>query len=187
MEATDAKGQSRWKGWSRGLDYPLCQAIKKVLIASGGCERWSRRATEQMEEIRHEFGWLESDSTVVLSGRSGDVEWWTFGGTRANATLARALADATRSRVEHNGFCLTFESRPSLDDVQQAVKEVRSQDVVSIRPVVDQDAIEGLKFSECLPDHLAVEMLERRLSDTDSVRKTLEQYERYVAAVTSSD
>ena len=187
VEATDAKGQSRWKGWTRGLDYPLCQAIKNVLIARGGCERWSRRATEQMEEIRHEFGWLESDSTVVLIGRSGEVEWWTFGGTRANATLARALTDATRSRVEHDGFSLTFESRLSLDDIQQAVKEVRSQDVASIRPVIDEDAIEGLKFSECLPDHLAVEMLEQRLSDTESTRKTLEQNERYVAGWTQSD
>ena len=187
VEATDAKGQSRWKGWTRGLDYPLCRAIKNVLIARGGCERWSRRATEQMEEIRHEFGWLDSGSTVVLIDQSGEVEWWTFGGTRANATLARALTDATRSRVEHDGFSLTFESRLSLDDIQQAVKEVRSRDVASIRPVIDEDAIEGLKFSECLPDHLAVEMLEQRLSDTESTRKTLEQTERYVAGWTQSD
>ena len=187
VEATDAKGQSRWKGWTRGLDYPLCRAIKNVLIARGGCERWSRRATEQMEEIRHEFGWLDSGSTVVLIDQSGEVEWWTFGGTRANATLARALTDATRSRVEHDGFSLTFESRLSLDDIQQAVKEVRSRDVASIRPVIDEDAIEGLKFSECLPNHLAVEMLEQRLSDTESTRKTLEQTERYVAGWTQSD
>ena len=99
VEATDAKGQSRWKGWTRGLDYPLCQSIKRVLIAKEGSQRRSRRATEQIAEIRHEFGWLESGSTVVLTGRSGEVEWWTFGGTRANAALARALAEATQSRV----------------------------------------------------------------------------------------
>ena len=92
-----------------------------------------------MQEIRHEFDWLESGSTVVLIGRSGEVEWWTFGGTRANATLARALADATQTRVEHEDFSLTFESRFSLDDIQQAVKEVRSQDVASIRPLVDEE------------------------------------------------
>jgi ATP-dependent Lhr-like helicase len=187
VESSDAKGQSRWKGWTRGLDYPLCQAIKKVLIARAGSERWSRRATEQMEEIRHEFGWLESGSTVVLAGRSGEVEWWTFGGTRVNATLARALSGATRSRVEHSGFSLTFESRLSLDAIQQAVKEVRSQDVASFRPLIDQDAIEGLKFSECLPDHLAIEMLEQRLSDTESTKKTLEQEERYVSGAAKSE
>src|SRR5207248_5055963 len=133
---TDAKGQSRWKGWTRGLDYPLCQTIKNVLIASGGSERWSRQATEQIEEIRHEFSWLESGSTVVLIGRTGEVEWWTFGGTRANATLARALSEVTRSRVEHDGFSITLEARLSLDDIRHAVKEVRSQDVASLRPVI---------------------------------------------------
>ena len=162
VEATDAKGQSRWKGWTRGLDYPLCQAIKRVLIAEGGCERWSRRATEEMEEIRHEFGWLESDSTVVLTGRRGDVEWWTFGGIRANATLAKALTNGTPGRVLHDGFCLTFESGLSLDDIQKAVNELKSQDISTVCPVIDDAAIEGLKFAACLPSHLAVEMLEQR-------------------------
>jgi ATP-dependent Lhr-like helicase len=187
VEATGANGQSRWKGWTRGLDYPICQAIKNVLIARGYSERWSRRAIEQMEEIRHEFRWLEPGSTVVLIGRSGEVEWWTFGGTRANATLARALSEATQSRLDHDGFSLTFESRLSPDDIRRAVKEIRSLDVESIRPAIDEDAIEGLKFSECLPVQLAIEMLERRLSDTVSTNKTLEQYERYVAGTPQSD
>ena len=129
-------------------------------------------------EIRHEFAWLESGSTVVLTV---GAESWNGGhlrGTRANATLARALSDATRSRVEHDGFSLTFESRLSLDDIQQAIKEVRSAETP--RPFARssmKDAIEGLKFSECLPDHLAVEMLERRLVDIEATKKTLEQAE----------
>jgi ATP-dependent Lhr-like helicase len=89
--------------------------------------------------------------------------------------------------VEHDGFSLTFESRLSLDAIPQAVKEVRSQDVASIRPFIDEDAIEGLKFSECLPDHLAIEMLEQRLCDVESTKKTLEQNERYVSGTTWSD
>jgi ATP-dependent helicase Lhr and Lhr-like helicase len=117
-------------------------------------------------------------------GRRGEVEWWTFSGTRANATSARALAEATQSRVEHDGFSLTFASRLSLDEVQQAVKKVRLRDVASMRPLIDEDAIGGLKFSACLPDHLAVEMLEQRLSDTESTWRTLEQNERYVTGMT---
>src|SRR5205085_12561565 len=119
--------------------------------------------------------------------RSGEVEWWTFGGTRANATLARALSEVTRSRVEHDGFSITLEARLSLDDIRHAVKDVRSQDVASLRPVIDQDAIEGLKFSDCLSDRLAIEMLEQRLSDAESTKKTLEQNVRYVSGATGSD
>jgi ATP-dependent Lhr-like helicase len=181
VEATDAKGQSRWKGWTRGLDYPLCQAVKHVLTARSRTGYWSRRATERIEEIRHEFGWLESGSTAVRIGRSGEVAWWTFGGTRANATLARAMSEATRSRVGHDGLSLTFESPLALDAIQQAIQEVRSQDVTSLRPSIDEGAIEGLKFSECLPGHLAVAMLEQRFCDAEATAKTLGEHERYVS------
>jgi ATP-dependent helicase Lhr and Lhr-like helicase len=180
VEATNAKGQSRWKGWTRGLDYPLCQSIKRVLSSRDGSERWSRRATDQIEEIRDEFAWLEPGSSVILMDRK-EVEWWTFGGTRANATLARALAEATHSRVEHDAFSLTFESGLSLDEIQSAVKEIRLKDIASLRPSIDEEAIKGLKFSACLPDHLSIEMLEQRLADTDSTKKTLEENARYVS------
>jgi len=153
------------------------------LSSRDGSERWSRRATDQIEEIRDEFAWLEPDSTVILLDRK-EVEWWTFGGTRGNATLARALALATQSRVEHDAFSLTFESGLSLEDIQSAIKEVRLKDIASLRPSIDEEAINGLKFSACLPDHLSIEMLEQRLADTGSMRKTLEEDERCVSGAT---
>ena len=96
VEATTATGRSRWIGWTRGLDYALCQSIKRLLTGEETSDHWSRRANEQIKEIRREFAWLDGDSTAVTVGRSGEVEWWTFGGTRANATLATALAKATQ-------------------------------------------------------------------------------------------
>ena len=187
VEATDAKGHSRWKGWARGLDYRLSQSIKRVLTGEGRSDHWSRRANEQIEKIRHEFAWLAFDSTVVTAGLSGEIEWWTFGGTRANATLARSLAKAAQCRVDSDGFNLTFESRISSSDVECALKEVRSRDVNAMRPVVDESAIDGLKFSECLPERFAVEMLEHRLTDTEAIIKTLAQKERYVSGSAADD
>ena len=186
VEATDAKGQSRWKGWSRGLDYPLCQSIKRILVSQSKNERWSRRAAEQFVEIRIEFSWLEADSTVVLRGRRGEPEWWTFGGMRANATLARALTDVTHRRVQHDDFTLTFDERLSDEDVQQAVAEVLSHEVATMRPLIDEDAIDGLKFSECLPKSLAIEMLETRMFDAEATSKSLEQRVRFVAGLANN-
>jgi ATP-dependent helicase Lhr and Lhr-like helicase len=187
VEATDSKGRSRWKGWTMGLDYALCQSIKRLLIGEESSDRWSRRASERIQEIRREFAWLENDSTVVSVGRSGEVEWWTFGGTRANATLANALGKATSSRVESDGLNLTFETRITSRDIESALAEVRSEDVASMAPTVDENAIGGLKFSECLPERFAVEMLEHRLSDMGSTIKILDQKRRYVAGVVGAD
>lgn len=110
---------------------------------------------------------------MAVQTGGGETEWWTFGGSRANATLARELSRETRNKVSHNSFTLTFHSSLKLQDVEKAIKTVRMQDVADMYPTVDEAAIDGLKFSECLPKELAIEMLERRLHDTEATRHTL--------------
>ena len=56
-----------------------------------------------------------------------------------------------------------------------------------MRPAIDEDAIGGLKFSECLPEPFAVEMLEHRLSDGESTIKILDQEVRYVSGIVEAD
>jgi len=180
VEATEVPGRSRWKGEGQGLGFRLSQAIKRILATDECSGRWSRRARERIGEIRQEFAWLEPGSTVALVAGDGEVEWWTFGGNRANATLARQLAQETGSQVTHDSFTLTFESAVKLHDVERAIGAIRQQDVAGMRPAVDAAAIDGLKFSECLPIELATEMLERRLQDPDAIRRVLEEYVRFL-------
>ncbi|QDU98795.1 DEAD/DEAH box helicase [Lignipirellula cremea] len=180
VEATDATGRTRWKGEGQGLGYRLSQAIKRILALDENSERWSRRAIERLSEIRHEFSWLRADSMVAVLAGGGQVEWWTFGGIRANATLAQVLAIETSSKVGHDSFTLTFESAVKLQDVESAIEAIRQCDVAEMRPAVDEAAIEGLKFSECLPVDLAKEMLERRLQESETTRRVLEENTRFV-------
>lgn len=180
VEATDATGRTRWKGEGQGLGFRMSQAIKRILAVDEDRECWSRRATERLAEIRQEFAWLQADSTVAVQDGSGEAEWWTFGGNRANATLARALAQETRSKVSHDSFTLTFESAAKLQDVEQAIGAIRQCDVAEMRPAVDEAAVDGLKFSECLPIDLATAMLERRLQEPEATRRILEDHVRFV-------
>jgi ATP-dependent Lhr-like helicase len=181
VEATDATGRTRWKGEGQGLGFRMSRAIRRILALDAHSELWSRRAIERLEEIRHEFAYLQSDSSVALLTGGGEAEWWTFGGNRANATLAQALSQETHSKVRHDSFTLTFESAVKLQAVERAIDAIRRQDVAEMRPVVDEGAIEGLKFSECLPVVLAKEMLERRLQDSEATRRVLEERVRVVA------
>ena len=182
VESTDATGRTRWKGEGQGLGFKMSQAIKRILALDQDRECWSRRAKDRIREIRHEFAWLQSDSTVAILAGSGEAEWWTFGGNRANATLAQALGKETRSKVSHDSFTLTFESTITLQDVEQAISVIRQHDIAEMQPVVDEAAIDGLKFSECLPMDLATEMLERRLQDQASTRSVLEEQVRFIMA-----
>lgn len=178
VEATEATGRSRWKGDGQGLGFRLSQAIKRILATEDHFERWSRRARERMSEIRQEFPWLEMDSSVAVLAGDGETEWWTFGGNRANATLARQLAQQTGNKVSHDSFTLTFDPAVKLQDVERAIADIRQHDVADMRPAVDEAAIDGLKFSECLPNDLAIEMLERRLQEPEATRSILEQHVR---------
>lgn len=180
VEATDATGRTRWKGEGQGLGFRMSQAIKRILTVDEDRECWSRRAKDRISEIRQEFAWLNADSTVAILAGSGEAEWWTFGGNRVNATLARELAEETRSKVSHDSFTLTFESAIKLQHVGKAIRAIRQHDAAEMRPVADEAAIDGLKFSECLPIDLAKEMLERRLQDHESTRRVLEEQVSFV-------
>lgn len=180
VEAAEGTGRSRWKGEGRGLGFRLSQAIQRVLATDEDREHWSRRATQRMSEIRGEFPWLAVGSSVVLSAGDSGTEWWTFGGSRANATLARQLARETGGKVSHDSLTLTFDSAVELPDVERSIAAVRQGDVSAMRAAVDEAALDGLKFSECLPIELAIEMLERRLQDPDATRRILEEPVRFL-------
>jgi hypothetical protein len=75
---------------------------------------------------------------------------------------------------------LTFESIAKLQDIERSLETIRQHDVAALRPAVDEAAIDGLKFSECLPNDLAKEMLERRLQEPEATRRILAERVRYV-------
>jgi len=180
VEATELTGRSRWKGEGRGLGFRLSQTIKRILATDEGCTRWSRRATERMGEIRQEFPWLRVDSSAAVLAADGKTEWWTFGGNRANATLARQLARETASKVSHDSFTLNFDSAVKLQDVERAIAQLRQRDATDMRPAIDEAAIDGLKFSECLPTELAIEMLELRLREPTATQHILKEDVRFL-------
>jgi ATP-dependent Lhr-like helicase len=180
VEATEAKGLSRWKGDRPGLGVRLCQSIKRLIAEDDDYVMWSRRARQQIHAIRNEFAWLDENGTVVVREKNDESAWWTFAGTGANATLAYELSQATQSAVHHNSFTVTLESHVSLKTIEQALGELRACDVSEMRAEVDKQAIEGLKFSECLPHELALDMLQIRLSDPAPIQWVLKQPVRSV-------
>jgi ATP-dependent Lhr-like helicase len=180
VEATDATGRSRWKGEGQGLSYRLCQAIRRVLAIDDDRELWSRRACQQLEEIRNEFAWLPADDTTVVLGSNGEAEWWTFGGAGANATLAHELSQTTESQVTCDSFTVSFESRVSSNTIELALHNLRSRDVEEMHPAVEEQAIEGLKFSECLPLDMALQTLGTRLRDNEALTATIARRARFV-------
>jgi ATP-dependent Lhr-like helicase len=179
VESTAAEGKSRWQGEGQALGYELCQTIKRVLTDQSEREFWSRRAKERIAVIRENFSWLESDSSVIVTDSNGTAKWWTFAGGRANATLANEVGTKKRSRVQHDNFTVSFVSDMPSKEIESTIAEIRRRDATKMSAAVDEQAIGGLKFSECLPKPVALEMLQKRMTDSQALGRVLRQPIRF--------
>ena len=83
-------------------------------------------------------------------------------------------------RVTYDSFTITFEAYGSLHTIELALGELRAHDVSEMSVAVEEHAIAGLKFSECLPHDFALDMLRTRLCDHPAVQYTLSQPVRFV-------
>jgi ATP-dependent Lhr-like helicase len=173
--ATEDRGRSRWKGEGQGLHCRLSQAMGNVLASEKLSARWSERARQQIEAIRTDYPWIERGTTSVVRDEDGVTKWWTFAGYRANLTLSRGLSELTASPNRVENFGLTFESDVPFEAIEEAIQGLAKCDLATLRPMIDENAVAGLKFSACLPPHLAVEMLERRVADIDGATLVMAQ------------
>ena len=182
VEESAERGRSQWIGSGPSLGFRLCQAIKQILARDDVRDRWSQRAQAQIAEIRNQYPWLEPDGSVVVAGPDSEAAWWTFAGKKGNASLAPALADACHSRVTPDSFAIWFEQRLSPSEVEHAIADVRARNAADLLPAVDEEAIEGLKFAECLPADLSQHVVQQRLRDCAAIECVMNAPWRHVSS-----
>ena len=104
-----------------------------------------------------------------------DEVWFTFAGTLANLALARALRESLGVGVKSDSLALTFDTVESVQHIADAIETVRCLLPESLLPEIDEQAISGLKFSDCLSPELAHRVLSARYADPEAVRICLEE------------
>jgi ATP-dependent Lhr-like helicase len=104
-----------------------------------------------------------------------------LGGVRANAAIAQELESCLSQSVKHNAFSLVFDGTANMEEIENCINRLKSRDPDSLIPPVNIEAIDGLKFSECLPNDLAIRMLQERLKDVPAASHVLSQPVRYIS------
>jgi ATP-dependent Lhr-like helicase len=179
VEATEETGRSRWRGSGQAIAFQLCQVMRRLLSTDEVSPQWSRRAQSRLCELREVHAFVRADGPSLV-WRAGGAEWWTFAGTRANAVFAGELSRCG-SRVDHDALMVSVEGLDDLSAAETAVRELGSRDTSLMTPAVDEAALEGLKFSECLPKNVALMMLASRLRDASAMRTVLSQPLRVIS------
>lgn len=177
VEPTDEKGRSRWIGEGQFLSFRVCQAIRRVLAAETTEPYWSQRATAQIGEIRLEYPWASHDHTTVVQQANAEVQWWTFAGGMANSIIMDHLGGGSKAKADN--LCLRFSSTLKLADVESLiVSRIRDE----IIPVPSEEAINNLKFGECLPPPIAGEVFAARFNDPEAIANIRREPMRVVVA-----
>ena len=182
VEETDETGRSRWRGTGPSLGLALCQAMRRVLVGEKPSPQWSRRAQSRLEEMREEHSFLHAEGPTLLIRHLCGAEWWTFAGTQANATLAGELSRRCNRPVEHDALAVTIDGVEGLSTIEGAVRELSLRDPSSMAPLIEDAAVDGLKFSQCLPKELALATVASRLRDVTAVGAVLSQRSHVVSS-----
>jgi ATP-dependent Lhr-like helicase len=133
-----------------------------------------------MESVRAEYPWLTGDEADVLLAGGDESAWWTFAGGRANAALAHELATRLDAKVTSDNFAVRFPPALGADTIEVALDGLRLADPGSLLAPAGEQAIDGLKFSECLPRDLAARVVRARLADGRGVAGVLGRATRSV-------
>ena len=170
---TDSPGRSRWFGEAQGLSYALCQEMRQVLTSTATQEGLSQRAANKIDEIRNGHDMVaDADHTMLTRGPTR-WEWWTFGGAKANASIAPAVRSHLDTRVDFGSLLISIDGDASMETVVHALEDLRSREASCFQPEIDDRALEGLKFSECIPRDLGIASLQARLVDSVAVERIL--------------
>ena len=157
----DAPGRSRWQGSSRPLSADIGGGMRRVL--AGELPRdvvLSKRAEHTLAELRADAPWADLEGTVLVDDGQRR-RWWTFAGLRANTALAVRLDSArAEGRVDNLSVPVKASSARELRALLDAAAGVPS----SVHPLA-RPAAEELKFTECLPESLALAQANARLAD----------------------
>lgn len=175
VEPTDEKGRSRWIGEGQFLSFRVCQAIRSVLAAESTEPYWSQRATAQISEIRLEYPWAADERTTLVQQANGEIQWWTFAGGLANSIVMDHLGGGSKAKTDN--LCLRFSSTLKLADVESLIASRIRDEII---PVPSKEAINNLKFGECLPPPIAGEVFAARFNDPEAITNIRREQMRVV-------
>jgi ATP-dependent Lhr-like helicase len=173
VEPTDAPGVARWSGSAQPLGAAITRGVREVLLgADPAGVILSRRAGAWLAQLRAEHPWVRADATSLVTDARGRARWWTFAGWRANLWLARAAADLRREVAAVNDVTVALDLGVTPQQLRRALSNA-VQAPIDLTPWVTTEAVEGLKFSDCLPPRLATEVVARRLTEPESTARAL--------------
>lgn len=169
VEPVVADGRSKWMGDGQPLSAPVCDAIRNVLAGedpSGVV--LTARASDRLGRLRSSFRWVQPGKTAVTLGESG-LRWWTFAGLHANASIMAGMGDLLGGTRPDNLFIKLADDVATADGIRSYSDALDPESL----PVswIAADLAANLKFTDCLPEDVALDVAGARVADPVGVSR----------------
>jgi ATP-dependent Lhr-like helicase len=159
LAPTKEGGTARWSGSARTLSREIAQGILRALRQGAGEHTViSKRARLEITQIIEDLPETGHHAALsVTRSDTGAARLWTFAGTCANRTIARQIQSLTPSRrIDAIGIELKTTIDPSRLSAELFATELE------FSPDEVQELAKPIKFSQCLPAGLLVQMIRQR-------------------------
>ena len=177
VEPAEGGGKALWLATGvSGASFALTRSVREVLLGADPEVELTDRARRVLGELRDEERGTVHPAGTVIERRGDDVRWWTWAGYRANATLAATLPELVAGEQRFTDSYLRMRSDVTREMWQEAAVGAGRRLCL---PKVDLDAVAGLKFSEALPQELALATAAARTADPASAERTLAEPVRF--------
>lgn len=167
VEPADGGGQAKWSGLSGGLSYDITRGMRDVILGRlpAGVE-FTERATRTLADLRASYS-ENADPERLIMRLPDDAagRWWTWAGTAANRSLQASLPRLVDPRQRLDEKSVRLLPGVNVAEFGDALAAVEWRD-----PLVDANAVRGLKFSAALPLELAVATLGARIGDLSAAQ-----------------
>ena len=169
----ETKGKSQWQGSRIGLSWNFARAVKDLLTDVGESQHWTSRAKEKFVELRLGHSMLRSDSDVILIDReANELCWYSYAGAAINTVLADRIRSSGAGSVMAGDFWIRIAGTTDAQRILDLLRNMTPDEILESFPI-DEEFLENLKFSECLPVDLAECILRGRLLKIVDLEKAL--------------
>lgn len=167
VELVESTGRAGWFGLSAGLPPALCDAIRELVLSEEESPLWTTRAKSGMRTLRESFDHLRHTTTGVCQNPDTNfLSWFNFSGAQINQCLKLALEPLTLVEWQADDFGLHARQSIQPTELQEALHQLTSSPDWIAQIPVPEPLVDGLKFAECLPRDLALDLLRTRLLAT---------------------
>lgn len=172
---SESKGKSQWQGGRLGMSGHFARAVHELLASEVISERWTHRAREAFASIRKEYEFLRLEDDVILADReNNEVRWFTFAGAVLNTAISDVIKAQGFVNVTSSDFLIRV---PGTIDGRRISEAIHSAGVEGVRFIfkIPDEFLDKLKFNECLPSELAMEILKYRLLRDEELELTIKR------------